>query len=356
MLLVMAPLTHAITNTQTQHQLQQITARIQKEEHVINDMNQQKNKCAEHLKSIADNMNQHEKNLQALKNKQAQQQEKMKHIETSLAILTQQKIQLKQRWSQHLVSRYKLGQNTPIKWLLGQNTTISNERLTTYFHTILKADQMAFDDWAKVHDEIIQNQNQQEQLLAELKQLEQPLQFEMLAFAQSKQKHLDCIQSLNKIIKIKEKTLAFDKKNQYELTQLLQKLSQQSVQQVHYPLVLMSRKMPKPINNTHEGYQKINQGIIFYAPEGEAVTAVLPGKVLFSQWLKGYGHLLILDHGRGTMSLYGHNQVLYKKVGDYVRQGEKIASVGHTGGISKNGLYFEIRRQGKAVPPLRWLA
>lgn len=99
----------------------------------------------------------------------------------------------------------------------------------------------------------------------------------------------------------------------------------------------------------------MNQGLIFFANEGMPVNAVSTGKVVFSDWLKGYGLLLIIDHGQGFMTLYAHNQSLFKQKGDNVQRGEQIATVGHSGGIKQNGLYFEIRQRGKAVPPLKWL-
>jgi septal ring factor EnvC (AmiA/AmiB activator) len=100
----------------------------------------------------------------------------------------------------------------------------------------------------------------------------------------------------------------------------------------------------------------MNQGLIFFAHEGTPVSAVSSGKIVFSDWLKGYGLLLIIDHGRGFMTLYAHNESLFKQKGDQVKQGEQIATVGHTGGIKENGLYFEIRQRGKVIPPLRWLS
>ena len=99
----------------------------------------------------------------------------------------------------------------------------------------------------------------------------------------------------------------------------------------------------------------MNQGVTFFADEGTVVNSVYPGKVVFSDWLKGYGLLLIIDHGQGFMTLYAHNQSLFKRTGQMVKQSEPIASVGHTGGIRQNGLYFEIRVKGKAVPPMTWL-
>jgi septal ring factor EnvC (AmiA/AmiB activator) len=118
----------------------------------------------------------------------------------------------------------------------------------------------------------------------------------------------------------------------------------------------MRKKLPLPIHTAHKSLTTMNQGVTFFADEGTMVTAVYPGKVVFSDWLKGYGLLLIIDHGQGYMTLYAHNQSLFKRKGESVLQNEQIASVGHSGGIKQNGLYFEIRDKGKAVPPLGWLS
>jgi septal ring factor EnvC (AmiA/AmiB activator) len=97
------------------------------------------------------------------------------------------------------------------------------------------------------------------------------------------------------------------------------------------------------------------QGIFIGAREGAPVTAVHQGRVAFSDWLRGFGLLTIIDHGDGFMSLYAHSDVLYKQVGDRVDTGETIATAGRSGGQSESGLYFEIRSNGAATDPLAWL-
>lgn len=97
-------------------------------------------------------------------------------------------------------------------------------------------------------------------------------------------------------------------------------------------------------------------GIVVAASAGTPVRAVLPGKVAFADYLRGYGFLIIVDHGRGLMSLYGQNQNLLKKSGDAVAANETIARVGDSGGNETDGLYFEIRMRGKPVDPSNWCA
>jgi len=96
-------------------------------------------------------------------------------------------------------------------------------------------------------------------------------------------------------------------------------------------------------------------GLLIDAPLGAPVRAVAEGTVVFSEWMTGYGMLLILDHGHGKLSLYAHNESLLKQEGDTVRRGEVIASVGRSGGQDATGLYFELREEGRPVNPEQWL-
>lgn len=96
------------------------------------------------------------------------------------------------------------------------------------------------------------------------------------------------------------------------------------------------------------------KGIFIRARSGQDVKAVAPGRVVFSEWLRGFGNLVIVDHGGGYMTLYGNNEALFKQPGDPVRAGDVIASVGASGGQEASGLYFEMRHEGKPIDPLPW--
>jgi len=98
------------------------------------------------------------------------------------------------------------------------------------------------------------------------------------------------------------------------------------------------------------------QGITISSPAGTPVNSVANGKVLYADWLKGFGLVTIIDHGEGYMSVYGRNQALLKNVGDTVGAGETISLVGNSGGQAEPALYFEVRHKGKALNPSQWLA
>jgi septal ring factor EnvC (AmiA/AmiB activator) len=98
------------------------------------------------------------------------------------------------------------------------------------------------------------------------------------------------------------------------------------------------------------------KGLFIRSPSGQEVRAVASGRVVFSDWLRGFGNLLIIDHGQDYLTIYGNNESVLKQVGDIVHTGDAVATVGSSGGNMESGLYFEIRHKGKAFDPLRWVS
>jgi len=97
------------------------------------------------------------------------------------------------------------------------------------------------------------------------------------------------------------------------------------------------------------------KGVFYRSPAGGGVRAVAGGRVVFADWMRGYGNLLIVDHGDDFLSIYGNNEAVLKRVGDAVHAGEVVATVGASGGNESAGLYFELRHQGRAFDPVPWL-
>ena len=127
------------------------------------------------------------------------------------------------------------------------------------------------------------------------------------------------------------------------------------------PFGELAGKLPWPV----QGRARVNfgagrdgglrwNGVLLDAATGTPVRAVHAGRVVYADWLRGYGLMLIVDHGNGFLSLYGHNQSLLRAVGDWVAQGDVLARAGNSGGAGEPGLYFEIRQQGRPVNPDRW--
>ena len=98
------------------------------------------------------------------------------------------------------------------------------------------------------------------------------------------------------------------------------------------------------------------KGLFIRAGAGSEVRAIAAGRVVFADWMRGFGNLMIVDHGGNYLSIYGNNDALLKQVGDSLRGGEVIASVGNSGGNPESGLYFELRHQGQPIDPLKWVS
>ena len=112
----------------------------------------------------------------------------------------------------------------------------------------------------------------------------------------------------------------------------------------------LTRRFGRPRNRGRMRWQ----GVRLQAPAGTTVAAVYHGRVVYADWLRGAGLLLVIDHGEGYMSLYAHNESLLREVGEWVSVGAAVATVGDSGGQSEAGLYFEIRKDGKPTDPQRW--
>jgi septal ring factor EnvC (AmiA/AmiB activator) len=131
----------------------------------------------------------------------------------------------------------------------------------------------------------------------------------------------------------------------------------------HSPFAQLRGRLPRPVaGRIIQGYGEVRagglkwQGDLFATQRNAPVRAVSQGRVVYADWLAGLGLLIIIDHGGGYMSLYGHNARLYESVGQQVTAGQTIAESGDSGGSARPELYFEIRKEGRPLDPRPWLA
>ncbi len=171
--------------------------------------------------------------------------------------------------------------------------------------------------------------------------------------------------SLNRSLDDRSSSLSQLRRDQQQLEKLLADM-QRSLNDIPAdlggtPFGKLAGKLPWPLdgnigtsyNSAREGALRW-QGVILNASAGTPVRSVYAGRVVFADWLRGYGLLTIVDHGNGYLTLYGYNQSLLREVGEWVSAGDSLALAGNSGGNRASGLYFEIRHRGKAVNPTRW--
>lgn len=341
---------------QTQIKLKQLDSKIDSLQQHLTSVHDKRgllnNKLAETEKQIGEGI----RKLRSIQLDLNSKEQKIAALQNTMNQLNKQLYNQQQLLAKHIRTRYQMGEYQPLKWLLNQDNPYKINKILTYYQYIIKSRQQLIDEIDATGKEITANKDKLRLELAQTRSLQKQLNLHQQDLEQRKKYHTTLIQSLNSEIATKKQTLNDFKKDKLNLSRLLKSLSQQSVIAASKPFAQMRKKLPPPIQAAQRSLRKMNQGVTFFADEGTAVTAVYPGKVVFSDWLKGYGLLLIIDHGQGFMTLYAHNQSLFKRKGQQVNQSEQIASVGHSGGIKQNGLYFEIRLRGKAVSPLQWLS
>jgi murein hydrolase activator len=284
--------------------------------------------------------------------------DKKAEIQTSQAeidLLNKKYQSLQLSLSKYLYARYKLKETEPLEWLLNQDSIQHVDRLLTYYKYLVNANRELLDSIKSTKEELNTKQKQLDADLVKLKQLQNQWRKTLRKLHNDKKYHATLIKRLSNYIHKNKQTLKDYRISQINLTKLITSLTKKSVLQTRHPLTTMKNKLIRPVNVNKTHIKKMNQGLVFYTSEGTIVHAISPGKVVFSDWLNGYGMLIIIDHGWGFMSLYANNQALLKHKGDRVSLNEEIAKVGHSGTLPENGLYFEIRHHGKAIPPLEWL-
>ncbi|STX28055.1 peptidase, M23/M37 family [Legionella beliardensis] len=296
--------------------------------------------------------------LQVIQRELTIKQQKVNTLKQHINELNQKLTNEQKLLVEHLRVRYKMGEYQPIKWIINQNDLFSMSRLLTYHQYLASSRQQMINKIATMQKYLADNHAILKTEIEGKRTLREKVHAAQETLKRNQKNHAIIMQSLTSDIQNKQQVLLEYERNKENLSRLLKTLTSQSnlyIQPKH-PFVQMRHKLRRPVQTDKAKAQKMNQGITFFASEGAPVYAIYPGKVVFSDWLNGYGLLVIIDHGQGYMTLYAHNESLYKKTGTAVYQGEQIAAVGHTGGIKQNGLYFEIRRHGKAIPPLDWLS
>lgn len=272
------------------------------------------------------------------------------------------------RFGQLVYATYVMGRQGYIKMLLNQEDPTKLGRAITYYRYFARARAQQI---AQINE-----------TMATLEQLKQRLDLENRELRGLEESQLHSRKKLNE--RRHERELLIARLNQRIVDQGLELKSlsrdERRLQRLLDELTAMMRDVPAeprtdlqftrmrgklhlPVrghiqaqfNQPKKGNMRWN-GLFMAAREDQPVRAVFHGRIAFADWLRGFGLLLIIDHGDGYMSLYSHNKVLYKQVGDWVETGEPIAAVGTSGGLIEPGLYFEIRHNGKPRNPLIWCA
>ena len=341
--------------SQVQVALEQSQAEYQQQQ---KEIAKQQQKLKAHELAIAKNakaLNMAEQSVKKTQQQQAEQQQRAVKLE-------KQQAQFKRVLAAQLKSAYMAGSDDYSKMLLNQEDTAKFERTLSYYNYLNKARIKQLDELKALQIEIAKNQAELEKTKEKLVALFDEQKRRQAALLDAKNERQASLKNLKKQLNKTKNSISYLEENEQTLIATIKELEEEKTTKIEL-LGLNKNKgrlsWPSKGKLTHTFGQRkhggINwKGVLISAAEGTSVNSIHNGQVVFADWLKGYGWVIVVDHGEGFMSLYGHAQTLLKDVGDMVREGESVALVGQSGGQADSGLYFEIRHKGRAVNPIKW--
>lgn len=388
----------AFATEDNKSQLQSIQQDIAAKEKSVRLQKQQHSKLLDQLQSQEKVIAQAGYQLRDTRSSLTTLNKEISALTTSVNKLQQQQTQQESILAEQLDAAFRQGQHSGLQLIFSNEESQRSERMLAYFGYLNEARQKSIEDLKQTRSDLsaqkaslVDKQTQQKSLLAQ----QQSQQATLESARQARKKTITTLESLlekdqaqlvelrqnesrlqDKIASAEREAKARAEREAREAEKARQREAQAKSKGTTYKPTdsersLMSRtgglgrpggQMVWPIRGSIEhrfGEQLQGElrwkGLVIDAPEGTEVKAIADGRVLMADWLQGYGLVVVVEHGKGDMSLYGYNQSALVSVGTKVRAGQPIALVGTSGRRGTPSLYFEIRRQGQAVNPLPWL-
>ena len=364
---------------QTSNELNKVESDISEVKQDMQRLSQQKDNLLNLLADIEKHYGEIAALLKTLQIQIEQKRQSLDNIRQDMQVYQKEIDKLSKELAGQIRAAYAMGQKEKLKLLLNQQDPALSSRMMVYFNyfnkerlkklteieaAVQRLDQL--DKQKKTETELLEQdlerkKSEQAALDEARKQRNELLVQIGNDFSSSEQQLTQLQESQNRLkslmasLPITEEELAVDAEQAKELSSPIENSSE-----LKSDFSTLKGKLPWPVRGRLS--QKFGSprsegtwdGVLIDASEGMEIKAVTRGKVVYAEWLRGYGLLTIIDHGQGYMSLYAFNQSLYKRIGDTVEAGDVIASVGQSGGRSQAGLYFGIRKKGVPIDPLEW--
>jgi len=314
----------------------------------------------ESLNNLEMNIYQKEKELKNMETQLYQIKDRIRQNRNHILMLTDQMERTKGDLFLRLQALYKMGRTVPEAFLFSSQSYLDLLKIDKYLRYIIDFDARLIETYRyqlslkeSYQDRLTHDQTKWERKISEVEEKKQ----EIKRIKEEKKEMLKAIQNQKVIYR---RLIGELEGRARELQALINRLEKEKV------LLAYEKSKPENIKGKITPplrgrlislfKEKGQNGIEIEAPIGAEVRAVLPGKVLYSDWFKGFGNIVIIDHGDSIFTVYGYCSQLLKKAGEKVSQGEVIALVGDAGSLKGSCLYFEIRHQGKPLDPLKWIS
>lgn len=405
LLLTGSPMLPADERSRAQQDIRKAEQDIAELEKLIRQIQTEKSAAQQALQQTEKEIGDLEKNIRSLEAEQKKNEQEILEFE-----IEKGKFESRRRQQQKLVAlqsraAYQAGQSEPLRLFFNQQDPALVSHNLTYYQYLQQARQQQIKQFQATvrqlselqaaidlhqqeleqqktqlqqqRDQLAELRQQRRQLVAELDKKQQGSQQQLSSRKQEQKKLNDLLAAIEqklarqaeqeRLRRERERQLALQQ-NQARIRQQQQapaRGGQQVSSQFSHPggnFAQARGKLPWPVNgrllagfgSPRNDTRSKWDGVLIQAAEGHQVRVIHPGRVVFADWLRGSGLLVIVDHNDGYLSLYGHNQSLLVSAGDNLKAGQPIATVGNTGGQSQSALYFAIRKQGQATDPGQW--
>jgi septal ring factor EnvC (AmiA/AmiB activator) len=312
------------------------------------------------LHNIETNLLKGKRELKEMEAQLAETQDRLYHAKEQNAILNQEMEQTKEKLISRLIALYKMGKTPPEIFLITSPTYTDMLRVDKYLRVIIDFDAHLVETYRyqmtlkqRYQEILVQDQFQWQQNISEVQKKKE----EIKKVREAKRNLLKSIRNQKVVY---QKLIGELEERAKELQTLVEKLDRERSlfaygRSKHE--AVKGKLIPPVEGKVISLFKERGQnGIEIEAPTGAEIRAVLPGKILYADWFKGFGNLVIIDHGDHTFTVSAYCSQLLKKAGDPVSQGEAIALVGSAGSLKGSCLYFEIRHQGKPEDPMDWIS
>lgn len=349
---------------QTEADLRSLNERIERVQRQMQQDAAQKDRAGRELRDAEQSVARVQSELTRLRDQRAERSAERDRLEAELVKRKAEQGRAQRDLAAQVRSAYLMGRSEPIKLLLNQRSPTQFSRNFTYYGYFGRLRARQIEEIAANMALIADIAGKIDAEDGKLAALEMQRQSRLSDLESARRERGRALDRLEKESRNRTASLQRLQRQHQQLEKLLKELSK-ATESVPFdpndPFAKLRGKLAWPVSGRLAvAYGEAvagglrADGIEIDADRGEKVRAVHEGRVIYSDWLQGRGLLLILDHGGGYWSLYGHNEQLFKPVGATVQAGETIAAAGDTGGRKSPGLYFQLRRGGKAVNPAGW--
>lgn len=358
---ILAPV---IAGADKQEDLEKLRQRIQALQQQMEQSSASKFEAADSLRQSERAISNSNRKLQSLDLQQLKTSADLTRLQSQSALLADELQDLRARLSALLYQQYLGGRREYLQLLLENRDPDQAARDLQYYSYIMRAQAELLSELRAKLGQLDALTAQARQKSDTLRSLRQSASSEKLALERERQARRQILVKISAKLKQQNREITHLQRNEKRLSRLVENLSHLSDQGGGQTLDMLKGRLSLPVHShpsnrygaRRPGGNLLWKGWFLPAPNGQPVRAVAGGRVVFADWLRGFGNLLIIDHGKGYMSLYANNETLYRQVGDVLIIGDVIATVGSSGGNDKSGLYFELRHNGKPLDPAKWVA